>query len=258
LPPRLIDSDDILFNITLSGGRVVQQLGREATVGPGEGGVTTSAVPGLVTVHVPSRFISFRIARHMIQPIVGDLDACLSRTIPRDSNVLHLLTSYAGLIEDCESLVSSSVSGVIAGHFRDLIAVALGATRDAVEIARGQGGGIRAARLRAIKSHVLENLVSADLSVGTVAKRQGITPRYLRMLFADEETSFTDFVLNCRLGRAHLMLTNAAYAGCTISTIAFSCGFGDLSYFNRAFRRRYGMTPSDVREATQAGFAFDT
>ena len=31
-----------------------------------------------------------------------------------------------------------------------------------------------------------------------------------------------------------------------ISTIAFETGFGDLSYFNLAFRRRYGLTPSDV------------
>ena len=32
-----------------------------------------------------------------------------------------------------------------------------------------------------------------------------------------------------------------------ISSVAFDCGFGDVSYFNRAFRRRYGMAPSDVR-----------
>jgi AraC-like DNA-binding protein len=32
-----------------------------------------------------------------------------------------------------------------------------------------------------------------------------------------------------------------------VSAIAFEAGFGDLSYFNRAFRRVYGATPSDVR-----------
>ena len=40
------------------------------------------------------------------------------------------------------------------------------------------------------------------------------------------------------------MLRDPRYAATSISDIAFACGFGDLSYFNRAFRRRYGATPS--------------
>jgi AraC-like DNA-binding protein len=43
------------------------------------------------------------------------------------------------------------------------------------------------------------------------------------------------------------MLTDARSAGLTITGIAFSAGFSDLSHFNRAFRRAYGATPSDVR-----------
>ncbi|WP_276519543.1 AraC family transcriptional regulator [Bradyrhizobium elkanii] len=36
-------------------------------------------------------------------------------------------------------------------------------------------------------------------------------------------------------------------SGSTIGSIAFEVGFGDLSYFNRTFRRQYGVTPSDIR-----------
>jgi AraC-like DNA-binding protein len=36
-------------------------------------------------------------------------------------------------------------------------------------------------------------------------------------------------------------------AGRRISDIAFGCGFNDLSYFNRCFRRRYGLTPTSAR-----------
>jgi AraC-like DNA-binding protein len=32
-----------------------------------------------------------------------------------------------------------------------------------------------------------------------------------------------------------------------IGDIALDCGFGDISYFNRAFRRRYGASPSEIR-----------
>jgi len=43
------------------------------------------------------------------------------------------------------------------------------------------------------------------------------------------------------------MLIDARFSDRTVSSVAFEAGFGDLSYFNRAFRRRYGATPSDVR-----------
>jgi AraC-like DNA-binding protein len=46
------------------------------------------------------------------------------------------------------------------------------------------------------------------------------------------------------------MLTDTRYADRTISDIAFAVGFGDLSTFNREFRRRFGVTPSDVRRGT--------
>jgi AraC-like DNA-binding protein len=78
---------------------------------------------------------------------------------------------------------------------------------------------------------------------------QGITPRYVRMLFDGEGATYTDFVLRNRLARAHRLLRDPRYVGHTIGALASECGFGDLSYFNRAFRRRYGATPSDVREA---------
>jgi AraC-like DNA-binding protein len=39
----------------------------------------------------------------------------------------------------------------------------------------------------------------------------------------------------------------------TISAITFEAGFGDLSYFNRAFHRRYGKARSDVRTTLKGG-----
>jgi AraC-like DNA-binding protein len=33
----------------------------------------------------------------------------------------------------------------------------------------------------------------------------------------------------------------------TVTEIAYATGFSDLSYFSRAFRRRFGMTPRDRR-----------
>ena len=75
----------------------------------------------------------------------------------------------------------------------------------------------------------------------------GITSRYVSMLFESDATTFSEFVLAQRLHRAHHMLTDQRWSDRTVSSVAFDAGFGDLSYFNRAFRRRYGATPSDIR-----------
>jgi len=47
-----------------------------------------------------------------------------------------------------------------------------------------------------------------------------------------------------RLRKAAELLANGEGR---VSDIAFECGFNDLSYFNRCFRRRFGLTPTAAR-----------
>jgi AraC-like DNA-binding protein len=124
------------------------------------------------------------------------------------------------------------------------VAVALGATRDAAEFARGRG--VRAARLHAIKKDIVANL-DRDFSPDVIAGRHGISARYVRMLFEEQGTTFTEFVREERLVQAHRMLTNARLAHMRIADIAYEAGFNDLSYFNRMFRRRFALAPGEVR-----------
>jgi len=92
-----------------------------------------------------------------------------------------------------------------------------------------------------------------DLSVAEIARRHRITPRYIHKLFENEGLTFSSFVLGQRLSRAQRLLTNPHIAGRSISSVAFDVGFNDLSYFNRAFRRRYAATPTEIRQsATKA------
>jgi AraC-like DNA-binding protein len=75
-----------------------------------------------------------------------------------------------------------------------------------------------------------------------------LSTRYIRMLFESEGTSITEFVREERLTRARLLLLSPRFAERRIAEIAYAVGFNDLSYFNRAFRRRFGRSPSEVRE----------
>jgi uncharacterized membrane protein YkvA (DUF1232 family)/AraC-like DNA-binding protein len=123
--------------------------------------------------------------------------------------------------------------------------MALGASHNGAAIANCREMG--AARLKAIKADILENL-GDELTVTAVALRQGITPRYIQMLFEIEGATFSEYVLGQRLIRAYGMISDPRFAGLNITTVAFASGFGDLSYFNRTFRRRFGTTPSELRK----------
>jgi AraC-like DNA-binding protein len=167
------------------------------------------------------------------------------RKIPRDNPALRLLTGCAGIVNDSQALASRELSRSVALHMHDLAALVVGATRDGAETAKM--AGVRAARLRAIKRDIAEDIGRRDLTADAVAAHQRISVGYLRKLFAGEGTSFTDFALQQRLARAHTQLTDPRFAGQKISAIAYDVGFGDLFYFNRVFRRQYGCVPSEAR-----------
>ena len=54
-----------------------------------------------------------------------------------------------------------------------------------------------------------------------------------------------------QMDRRHETLTNPQLAAQGIAALAFAAGFGDLSYFNRTFKRAYAVTPSDLRAFSQ-------
>jgi AraC-like DNA-binding protein len=60
-------------------------------------------------------------------------------------------------------------------------------------------------------------------------------------------------VLEQRLARAHRLLSDPRFADRTVGALAREAGFGDLSYFNRTFRRRFGASPSDMHAAATGG-----
>ena len=169
--------------------------------------------------------------------------------MPSKTATLRLLTGYVDLLINHPALMETAeLRRLAVNHVHDLIALALGATRDAAEIAVGRG--LRAARMRAIKADIAQNL-EGDVTVAALSMRHRISPRYIRKLFEGENTSLSQFVLGQRLTRVFRMLADCRYAGLTISDIAFAVGFGDLSTFDREFRRRFGLTPSDVRRRAQ-------
>jgi AraC-like DNA-binding protein len=139
----------------------------------------------------------------------------------------------------------------MAGHVHDLAALALGANRDTQQNALS---AVAAARLAAALAHIADSFVKPGLTVEAVARRQGISRRYLQRLLDQSGTSFTARVNELRLQKAFALLTNEQQRKRRISDIALEAGFSDISHFNRLFCARFGDTPRGLRGSWDAGF----
>ena len=237
-------TDDLVL-ITAGGSAFASQRGRQAAIANGDAVLMSKAEPGLVVFPSTASSVSIKIPRTAVTPMVSNLEAALVSPISRDNEAMRLLTPYLDLLTRDATLLTPDLCRLAVAHVHDLVALAIGATRDAAEIAKGRG--LRAARLHAIKADIVRNIREGDVSVTAIAARHHVSPRYIRKVFESEETTFSQFVLALRLARVHGMLTDPRYCDLTIAAIAFGAGFGDLSTFNRAFRRRYGLTPSELR-----------
>lgn len=163
-----------------------------------------------------------------------------------DAPGISLLTGYSDLLlSDPET--ARLLGDRAAGHLYDLAAFAVGASmsKDA-DVDRSSMGR---ARLEVAKREIVKRMREPDLKITSIARQQDVTPRYLQRLFEAEGTSFSEFLRDSRLDLAFDMLKDGSREQPSISSVAYDCGFSDLSHFNRSFRKRFDRTPSDVRAA---------
>jgi AraC-like DNA-binding protein len=228
------DADDLFFGINLAGAALARQRGQEAPVRPGDA-MALRLVEGPFSVvrPTPSRMIGIRVSRPALPG---------RRLVVGNSPALRLLTGYLTALGAGPAPADPVLADAVVGHLIELIGLSLGrAPHDPTPAA---GGAVRVARLAALKADIARHLGDPELSVAAVAARHGISPRYVHKLFEGDGRTYSQVVLEARLERARRDLRSSTR---TVSAIAGAAGFGDLSYFNRTFRRRYGMTPTEAR-----------
>ena len=236
-------SDRLMLN--LGGPALATQFGRELPLDRGDAVALSGSDRGCLTTVRSGRIATLEFPRGALLPLLKDPRQRCACRIPKHSSALRLLRGYVRVTLASGSMDSADLPRLAIAHIYDLAALAVGAAREAEEIANGRG--VRAARLRAVTDDI-RTRIEFGRSLGDVAGRHGLSARYVRMLFESEGISMTEFVLEERLRRARSMLLSLHFAERRIAEIAYEVGFNDVSYFNRTFRRRFGQSPGEVRE----------
>ena len=90
------------------------------------------------------------------------------------------------------------------------------------------------------------------LSLKDLAEAMDTYPHYVtQVLNTVFNQSFYDFVNQYRIEEAERQLTNPSNAKLTILAIAYDCGFNSKATFNRVFKEKKGITPTEHKHAVQ-------
>ena len=245
-PTLVTDGNDDLVLLVRTGAGVLLRRENEIPVSPDDGVLLSNADVGGYIFSSEARVLALNLPRAPLKPLLRDIDVFRRGPVPRN-DALRLLENYLAVMGRDRALAGPELRRTVVAHVYDLVALAIGAKREAADEAGRRG--LPAARLYAIKADIADCLHrGCDVSVEKLAARQRVTSRYIQMLFEGEGKTFTQFVLGERLARAHRMLINPNLPDRGIASVAFDAGFGDLSYFIRTFRRAYGARPSEIRD----------
>lgn len=105
-------------------------------------------------------------------------------------------------------------------------------------------GAVKKARLRSVQQWIEAHITDPHLSLEKVASANGMSLRYLHILFEGCEMSASEWIWNRRLQLAYDRLARGD--GRSITLIAFDHGFNSSAHFSTMFRRRYGISPRDL------------
>lgn len=196
------------------------------------------------------RFTALRIPRRDLVSICRETEDKLSKPLTASPRLREVVAGYFALCAETASSLDAISQHTMTAHMTELVGLLL--QTDATEAATALSEGYGSARLQLIQDQVLRRLGDGELTILSVARQAGLTPKQVQRLFGATGVTFSEFVLEQRLLLARRRLSGSGRGLRKISSIAHDAGFGDLSYFNRSFRRRFGMSPSEWREAQDA------
>ncbi|MDA9434388.1 AraC family transcriptional regulator [Bradyrhizobium sp. CCBAU 51627] len=145
-----------------------------------------------------------------------------------------------------------SAAGLI-DHLADLVAKAVGSAEDT------QGNVARADRqlfLAMAKRYIETHLEAEPLTAETLCDRLGISRASLYRMF-QRDGGLAGYVQDRRLNYAMRRLIGPEGQKIRLLDLAINLRFSSDSTFTRAFRRKFGLTPSEVREKSRAWLRHD-
>jgi AraC family transcriptional regulator, positive regulator of tynA and feaB len=231
------------FQFVAKGVELVSERGRRLAVSAGDIVLWDGLQPTEVEIIEPffKRTLIFPRERVLaLCPRLAELDAFppLDRNGPAGL-LVRFVNGLAAELPQLDSPARTAAANAALELLRGVIEPSVPPSR---QVARE---AVRAEIRRYVRAHLQE----AALGPGTIAAAHSMSVRALHALFEDADESVAGLVRRERLTRC---MQDLQRPGCgSVTEIAFRWGFSDAAHFSRAFKRAFGITPTEMRHTAR-------
>lgn len=236
--------DSLSFGLVVEGRRNCELGGDERISTPaGELFLYDAARPSQV-MWSDHKVIYLVLRRPAVEEALGTRDVEPSRLMEQlaTSSFKRVLRDQMMVVARHGFLASQKEQAFLLNQLAQLTLFSLVRSEETEPSAQLQGGFLATAI-----AYIDRRLADPNLSVDQIAKALECSRATLYRLFEVQGLGVAEYVRNRRLDRAHFLIEQAV-PGVSIAEIALKCGIYDTDNFSRAFRRRFGLSPTALRD----------
>jgi AraC-like DNA-binding protein len=236
------------FLLQARGSSVFQHCGQEAHLAEGDFTLCDSAAPHSFAVDDSSTVIMLRVDGATLKEHLPTPERFCGLRL---RNEIGLTAPMSAMVEKLDARLEGGFSSVydasVARHLLEMMAMsyAIGFEElpDLSAVIKG--------RQAEVVRYIEDRLRDPKLSPASVAEGLRISPRYLRTVFAGTGEKVSAYIIRRRLEECAKQIRNPAWAGHTLTEIAFAWGFNSAAHFTRTFHEQFGMAPREYRRVAQ-------
>lgn len=236
--------DHYMIQLVLDG-RIEMDHRRDNFIVPRGGLIAFDLSEVMDTFNADFSVLSVIVPRRRLAPLLADPDAQQGARVDPETGAGKLLANYLTTLFSVAPTLTQAEASMAARSLLDIIALAFNGqalkTGDLPELAQR-------AELMRVQNYIKSRLPNADLEPTSVAEGVGMSRAQLYRLFAPIG-GVAEYIREQRLRRCLADLLSARHAHRQIADIAYRWGFSDPISFAKAFKQRFGRTPSEAREA---------
>lgn len=244
----LIDNstkNNFFIAYVLSGEASLTQENKSSTLRAGDIAILDSTRIYSIDVfdNLDSLWVS--VPRHRLEGRLNSIISIMAQRIDGSEGIGYIISSLLQAALKEATRIKTNEANRISNHLLDLISLGLRNPENQPETYKPSD--YLKSTLRRIQDYIEARLDDEELTPLNIAEAHSISIRYLSKLFENEGTSTARWIRMRRLERCRSDIESINKCHCSVSEIAYSHGFSNISSFNRAFRQHFKVSPNMLR-----------